>query len=40
MYFGHRTTNTVANRVRIDYLKCVLKAFMLTEFKIPLNGVL
>ena len=24
MYFGHRTTNTVTNRVQIDYLKYVL----------------
>ena len=24
MYFGHRTTNTVTNRIQIDYLKHVL----------------
>ena len=33
MYFGHRTTNTVTNRVQVDYLKSVLMAFMLTVFK-------
>ena len=32
MYFGHRTTNTVTNRVQIDYLKYVLRAFMLTVY--------
>ena len=26
MYFGYRTTNTVTNRVQIDYLKYVLRA--------------
>ena len=25
MYFGQRTTNTVTNRVQIDYLKYVLR---------------
>ena len=30
MYFWHRTTNTATNRVQIDYLKYVLRAFMLT----------
>ena len=25
MYFGQRTTNTVTNRVEIDYLKYVLR---------------
>ena len=32
MYFGHRTTNNVINRIQIDYLKHVLRAFMLTVF--------
>ena len=40
MYFGQRTTNTVTNRVQIDYLKYVLRAFMLTVIKILLNRVL
>ena len=40
MYFGHGTTNTVTNRVQIDYLKYVLRAFMLTVIKILLNRVL
>ena len=33
MYFGHRTTNTVTNRIQLDYLKYVLRAFMLTVYK-------
>ena len=40
MYFGHGTTNTVTNRVQTDYLKYVLRAFMLTVIKILLNRVL
>ena len=47
MYFWHRTTNTATNRVQIDYLKYVLRAFMLTDcnlntsctdsFKVPMT---
>ena len=33
MYFGHGTTNTVTNRVQIDYLKYVLRALMRLYFK-------
>ena len=32
MYFGHRTINTVTNSVQIDYLKYVLRAFILAVF--------
>ena len=37
MYFGHRTTNTVTNRVQIDYLKYIDLARAKSEAPINSN---